>query len=246
MARNVILGFVASPIEALPQTSITDIYFAHERGTYMGWYAWVLATSNYFAPVICGFINDKTDYQWPFFIMAIFVGASFIYLFLFLEETNYDRCNDWAKLSDSSSHPSPPAPDGLSTQSDDKTLAADGADLRRVGTPVVLEGTEKTFLQKLSLLEKPRPFMMHQRAWRIMRLISWPIVFFSGFAYGTYLIWFNILNATASVILSGEPYNFKPSFVGLSYLACCLGVIIGFVPSLSYASRWLSVRGEQN
>lgn len=28
------------------------------------------------------------------------------------------------------------------------------------------------------------------------------------FSYGSYLIWFNVLNATASIVLGGEPYNF--------------------------------------
>jgi hypothetical protein len=34
-------------------------YFQHQRGTYMGLYALFLAGSNYFAPVICGFIADN-------------------------------------------------------------------------------------------------------------------------------------------------------------------------------------------
>lgn len=34
-------------------------YFTHERGSYMGLYAFTLAGSNYFTPVICGFIAGK-------------------------------------------------------------------------------------------------------------------------------------------------------------------------------------------
>jgi hypothetical protein len=94
-------------------------------------------------------------------------------------------------------------------------------------------GKAKTWLQKLSLKDKSRPFLMHWRAWQSLKLVTWPNIFFAGFSYGTYLIWFNILNATASIILGGAPYNFKPSIVGLSYVACVIGVALGCVWQLA-------------
>ncbi|PTB63620.1 MFS general substrate transporter [Trichoderma citrinoviride] len=221
IARNIVAGFVAAPIEALPETSITDIYFAHERGTYMGWYAWILATSNYFAPVICGFINDSMGYKWPFYFMAIFSAACFVFLFFFLEETNYDR----------------PLV-GIIPAAESHGAAALPTDNDNT---VMLQGEEKSYLQKLSLLDKPRPFLMHRRAWQILRLIAWPVVFYSGFSYGTYLIWFNILNATSSIVLGGAPYNFKPSIVGLSYLACVVGVVLGSAYS-GIISDWFIIK----
>jgi MFS family permease len=50
-----------------------------------------------------------------------------------------------------------------------------------------------------------------------------------------------VLNATASIILGGPPYNFAPSMVGLSYLSCTLGVIIGCLVS-GRASDWLTIK----
>ena len=54
IAKNVLGGFFAAPIEALPEASVADVFFAHERGTYMGVYAFALVGSNFFAPIICG------------------------------------------------------------------------------------------------------------------------------------------------------------------------------------------------
>ncbi|TFA98379.1 hypothetical protein CCMA1212_009875 [Trichoderma ghanense] len=243
IARNVVAGFVAAPIEALPETSITDIYFAHERGTYMGWYAWILATSNYFAPVICGFINDGMGYKWPFYFMAIFGGACFVFLFFFLEETNYDRpLVGIIRVAE--------AHDGTSekTTSSSSTGAAAGNESHGAAdvfaddsNSAMLQGKETSYWQKLSLLDKSRPFQMHRRAWQILRLIAWPVVFYSGFSYGTYLIWFNILNATSSIVLGGAPYNFRPSIVGLSYLACVVGVILGSAYS-GVISDWFIIK----
>lgn len=214
-ARNIVTGFLASPIEALPETSITDLYFSHERGTYMGWYAWTLATSNYFAPVICGFINDGLGYKWPFFMQAIFCGATFLFLFFFMEETNYTR-NHVEEQTEPSSHKTA----AVAVEEKDNRNAAD---LQALPEP-------KPYWKRLAILDpewRARPFLMHWRAWQSLKFLSWPTIFYAGFSYGTYLIWFNILNATASLILSAEPYNFKPSFVGLSYMACNIGVVFG-------------------
>lgn len=194
----------------------------------MGWYAWILATSNYFAPVICGFINDSMGFKWPFYFMAIFDAACFLFLFFFLEETNHERQPVEVTHAEDSQEGvgEKMSPSAAASNKDEEATASwtnNGGDSGNI----VLQGTEKTYWQKLSLLDKSRPFTMHKRAWQILRLIAWPVVFYSGFSYGTYLIWFNILNATSSIVLGGAPYNFQPSIVGLSYLACIVGVILG-------------------
>lgn len=58
IGSKILQGCVGAPIESLCEISITDIYFTHERGTYMGLYAFMLAGSNFLAPVFAGFIND--------------------------------------------------------------------------------------------------------------------------------------------------------------------------------------------
>lgn len=215
MARNIVIGFIASPIEGLPGASITDIYFAHERGTYMGWFGWSLTTSNYFAPVITGFINDGLGFKWPFFIMAIVCFATFLFLFFFLEETNYNRVI--------------PAVEQTEPVEQADASPVEKKQVEETAEPQ-LQGTPKTFVEKLAILDpewRSRPFLMGWRAWQSVKFLSWPTIFYAGFSYGTYLIWFNILNATASPILSAPPYNFKPSFVGLAYISCLIGTVIG-------------------
>lgn len=64
IANKIVQGFVGAPIESLCEISVTDIYFTHERGRYIGLYALLLAGSNFFAPIIAGFINDAMGWQW--------------------------------------------------------------------------------------------------------------------------------------------------------------------------------------
>jgi|SRR5271155_3248188 len=59
------------------ELSVADVYFAHERGTYLSLYALTLVGSNFFTPVC----------QRP----TIFLAAAFTFMFFFMEETNYDR-----------------------------------------------------------------------------------------------------------------------------------------------------------
>jgi MFS family permease len=91
IARSLLMGFFVAPVEALPEISVTDIYFTHQRGTYMGIYSFALAGSNYFAPVICGFIAERQGWQWVFYWPAIFNAVTFVFLFFFMEESNYQR-----------------------------------------------------------------------------------------------------------------------------------------------------------
>jgi hypothetical protein len=82
----------------------------------------------------------------------------------------------------------------------------------------------KTYWQKLSLKDKPRQNRLFRMFIQPLYFLGWPVIFYAGFAYGSSLIWFNVLNATASVILAKPPYNFRSSFVGLAYISCVIGV----------------------
>ncbi|KAL2854267.1 kinase-like domain-containing protein [Aspergillus pseudoustus] len=233
IARSVITGFFLAPIEALPEVSVTDVYFTHERGTYMGLYAFFLAGSNYFAPVICGFIAEYQGWEWVFYWPAIFCGAAMVFLFFFMEETNYAR--EKPSVSEAPAVSSLPAEEG-----GEKALSADASSQSDPEVGVVY--SKKTYLQKLSILG-PRQARnnMFRRTWQTVYYLSWPVIFYAGFSYGSYLIWFNVLNGTASLILGSAPYNFSASMVGLSYLACCLGVILGSLFTGRF-SDWLTIK----
>ena len=64
IASKILQGFFGAPIESLCEISVTDIYFTHERGTYLAIYALFLAGSNFLAPVFAGFINDGQGWRW--------------------------------------------------------------------------------------------------------------------------------------------------------------------------------------
>ena len=222
IAKNIIGGFFAAPIEALPEISVADVYFAHERGTYLSLYALTLIGSNFFAPLICGFINDGQGYRWVFYWPTIFCGFGFVFMFLFMEETNYDR-----KVG---------VVGGVVHASRDQEKA--GYEISGEQNQPV---QRKTFLQRMALKDRPRKQLMHVRAIQEIKFVAFPNVFYAGWAYGSTLIWFNVLNGTASLIFSAPPYNFTPAIVGVTYVACLIGVLLGFF-FCGAVSDWLAVK----
>jgi MFS family permease len=227
------MGFFVAPVEALPEISVTDIYFTHQRGTYMGLYSFALAGSNYFAPVICGFIAEYQGWRWVFYWPAIFNAVTLVFLFFFLEESNYQRKTTLVGTAPGLS------PTELGAELGDpekaRPVASQSVTSIHVGT------TTKSFTEKLSLWRPSPGQSMFQRAKRSLQYLSWPVIAYCGFSYGSYLILFNILNATASIILGGAPYNFSASMVGLSYIACVIGVIVGSLTS-GRLSDWLVIK----
>ncbi|KAI9672082.1 MAG: hypothetical protein M1831_001895 [Alyxoria varia] len=235
-ARSVLSGFFASPIEALPEASIAgrqtffsppNLYFAHERGTYMGLYTTALVGSNFAGPIICGFIQVGMGWEWVFYWTAIFCGIATVFLFFALEETNFDR-NEHATRSlrdfngQSTDKEKPMDVETRGTLQHSVSRSTTLSDTRR--RPLV-EGHGKSYWQKLKLKDRHRPFAMHRHLARQLIFLTWPIPLLSGFAYGSVLIWFNVLNGTSSLVLSEPPYNFSASIVGLCYVAPLLGVL---------------------
>lgn len=183
----------------------------------MGMYALFLAGSNYLAPVICGFIAQYHGWRWVFYWPSIFCGCATIFLFFCCEETNYVRTHEETSTDVSR----------ISSQSGGNSeKPAWAADTEAAETGAIY--TKKSYVKKLALWG-PRQDQnaMFRRLWQCVYYLSWPVIFYAGYAslyfsnrnncwtnfqssfsYGSYLVFFNILNGTASLILGGPPYNF--------------------------------------
>jgi hypothetical protein len=116
----------------------------------MSLYAFMLARSNYFAPVICGFINDCQGCRWVFYWPAIFLAFAFIFQFFFIEETNYDRKSVGIIEAVETS-----LAGSISATDEEKSLGVKTS----AGTPDTAVGqvyTKKSFVQEMALWDPPR------------------------------------------------------------------------------------------
>jgi hypothetical protein len=195
---------------------------------------------------------------------AIFLAIGFVFCFFFMEETNYDRAplemisppRDSASTTTPEEGTLPTAinpeksiinPKNSSTDPE-KTAAIVNSESKNIDSNVgLVHYHPKTYLQKLALLDKKRDFHLFRMMVRPLIFMTFPSVAYAGFSYGSNLVWFNVLNGTASLILSAAPYNFSSSMVGLSYVSPLLGVAVGAFYSGVVGDRivlWLARRNK--
>ncbi|CAH0056011.1 unnamed protein product [Clonostachys solani] len=209
VSTRVLLGLVGAPIEVVPELVVTDLYFTHERGLHIGIYMFCLAGGNYLAAVFCGIINDQMGWQWVMYWCSIINAVVFVLLLFFYEETDYYRHTGFEASGQNLT----------ATNENDAEAAAS-------------HKPRKTYLQKLKLFnyisERPNEFWVYTYRPLVM-FWTFPIVLWASCYHGVAVLCFNALNATASVILSAEPYNFSSTDVGLAYISPLIGAIIGAI-----------------
>ncbi|KAL8634789.1 MAG: hypothetical protein Q9228_007646 [Teloschistes exilis] len=109
--------------------------------------------------------------------------------------------------------------------------------------------TLESYPQKLKLFDRKlldRPNRLKGMVVRPLIFLTFPVIFYSGFSYGSNLVWFNVLNGTASLILSGKPYSFSSSMVGLAYLSPLLGASLSMFYTGPLGDRFLLHSARRN
>lgn len=142
-----------------------------------------------------------------------------------MEETKFNRKATPLHLNDTVdiNKPNEPSSDGkkeIESQTKSNVDVANGSVL----------SSSKTFLDKIKIFRSEHvrgSVPIKGMLIRPFKYFSLPIVVFCGFMYGAVVCYFNVLNGTASIILSAPPYSFKPSYVGLCYVATIIGVFVG-------------------
>lgn len=207
----------------------------------MSIYSLAIAGASYFGPVISGFISQYAGWRWVFYIPAIFLGLAFVIVFLFMEETNYVRAFPGTITPEEVES----IPMDMDIEADPKQIEAKQGSVQKVTSRVSarvgqVTHSKKSYWQKLSIwTPTPGPSILTS-VLQTFRLLSWPVIFYAGFSYGSYLVWSQLLNGTISIILTGAPYHFSTSMVGLCYLSGCVGVVLGGF-AFGKVSDWLAL-----
>ncbi|KAI0203404.1 putative MFS transporter [Astrocystis sublimbata] len=91
MAARIVHCLGAGICEALPVQLVNDIFFLHERGIMLGYYTFALCLAA-LASLPAAYMLP-TPYSWRlfFYVILAFATVLFIFAFLFVEETSYQR-----------------------------------------------------------------------------------------------------------------------------------------------------------
>lgn len=224
-----------------------DIWFIHQRPKYMAVYGWCLAMSGKFAPMISGLINVGMGWKWTLWWCSIFAAVGFVYCFLFLEETNYDRKHTMVPPAVGTPEHVAPMRDSDVGSMEKKTLGEvqplDSED-RETGEIV---WQRKTYWDKLGFKDKKRPNRLIPMMLAPFVGFTYAPVVYAGyvsmiqlshsmtrstnewprFMYGANsLVWQGVQNATIGTIYTTE-YGFSTSSISAAYAGGVLGTIIG-------------------
>ncbi|EEA26816.1 hypothetical protein TMatcc_004895 [Talaromyces marneffei ATCC 18224] len=223
-AARCLYGLACAPVEVLPQICIPDVFFAHERGAFIGWYMFVLCASNFIAPLIAGFMNDTYGWHWVQHWAALILALNFVLAFFLYEESMYTRTSVEGEKVDEF----PDLDDRHAAQRSDVATGSRKETL--LESMKLWSYNGNSFSQIIRIAYRP-----------ILIFFQFPNIMWAGFMYGFALAWYNVYNATTSAILSAAPYDFSAALVGLSYVAPLIGATIAGVVSGPVAD-WLTLR----
>jgi MFS family permease len=83
------LGLFEAPIEAIVPSTVTDIFYLHERGEKIALYGLSVLGGNELGPLASAYIIQSLSMRWAFFITAMSIGVSLIMMFFFMPETMF-------------------------------------------------------------------------------------------------------------------------------------------------------------
>lgn len=248
-AHRVIIGIVVSPIESLCEVTVFDLFFAHNRGKYMGLYVFILFGSNFLAPLVGGWLNDAYGWRWTMHFGTILCGVIFVILFFFMEETIYFR-ND-ATMEESVVTQNVQDENGTKSHEGSISPKVEASSIAASPVPSVLgtvahppgvnAGWRKYGLFK-ALPNRPSNVNMLRMAYRpIIMIFHFPTVAWSGFLYGINLAWYTVLNGTASPVLTNSPYNWSAALVGCVYAGPIIGAALASLWA-GNAADWIALQ----
>jgi len=196
----------------------------------MSAYVLTLFESNFIAPLIAGWLNDAIGWRWTMNFGAIVAAVSFVVLFFFMEETMYFRhmtdgtqpASHGVEKVDVKAEPVGPKDPEAPTPSngDDEDPAVGKATVPRSFASKVMP------FRRLSGRPSVRQ-MFYMMARPLVIIVKFPNVAWAGFIYGINLSWYQVLNGTASPVLSAPPYEWRSAYIGCIYAGPMVGAVFG-------------------
>ena len=183
------LGIFEAPIESIVPSTITDIFFLHDRGAKVSMYGLSVLGGNELGPMLSAFIIQTIGMDWAFYIVAMFIAANLITMFFFMPETKYTGIR----------------PTILQHAAENAVIEKD---LTSASHVEILEGDEtplkkRTFIQELAFWGSPDPNVsLLQVFMRPFALIAYPTILWSSFIYGLALSWNVIIGSTTAQLFA--------------------------------------------
>lgn len=227
LAGRAFLGFAEAPIESIMPTTITDIFFLHDRGEKVSLYGLGVLGGNELGPLFSALIIQQYGMGWAFYIVGCFIGLSVVFMFLFMPETKFSgtRPDPYHHLGVDGDI------DKASVQNIERIGVYAEANVNNAAVDVV--NTTPDAVTKHSLLHTLQPWSRPDATVSLRKvflrpfiLLAYPTVVWAALVYGCSLAWNVIMGATVAQLFSGQ-YGFDAQAQGLVFLSPFVGSLVG-------------------
>lgn len=229
------LGIFEAPIESIAPSTITDIFFLHERGEKVSLYGLSVLGGNELGPMFSAFIIQYLGMNWAFYIVAISIAISQVSIFFFMPETKFIG----SRTAISFPFGDPMELDSKGELAESIEMAASSktsSDLVELNVSPLVPA--KTYAQDLAFWGKADPNISLRKAFLApFVLVAYPTVLWSCLIYGLALGWNVILGASTAQLFAPPPYNFSSSAQGLVFLSPFVGSLVGTYLCGPFADR---------
>ncbi|KAH8116719.1 MFS general substrate transporter [Phellopilus nigrolimitatus] len=246
---RIIGGIGMAPIESLVSATIADIFFVHERGTWIAVWSFALLSGVCGVSIVNGYLIENASWRICFAIEAVLIGVLLIMTIFFVPETAYVRQTVHA-ISDLGVKPGL----GSASNNSSRSTFSSDEDVSVEDKTLDIESSRKevanTFLQLI------KPWAGHRfsdqsflkLSSRVLSLGASPVIGWAIIVFGTSSTWLVALSVSVSLLFSDPKfgYNIKPGPVGLisgvgPFIAAFLGNLMAG-PLSDWTVRYMSRR----
>lgn len=214
LVARAFLGAFEAPIESIVPSTVTDIFFLHDRGEKISLYGLSVLSGNELGPLFSALIIQRYGMGWAFWIVGFFIFLNAISILVSMPETKY-----------TGNRPSIMAP---TEEGKKETMTLhDEKDLDEPIMSVESQVQKKGVIKEMAFWSKPDPTISLTKCFlRPFILLTYPTVIWASFVYGLSLGWNVILGAVVAQLFAPQ-YGFDSQAQGLVFLSPFIGSLIG-------------------
>ncbi|KAL6884458.1 hypothetical protein GGI43DRAFT_426772 [Trichoderma evansii] len=246
LAARILAGTGASANESIMNVVVTDIYFLHERGKYVGSYFWCYFMGLFLGPIISGAVAEHVSFRIFFWACTGAQGLNIFGLLFFFPETR--RLREQSPLSDVTISEEANGDNTKEEVSSGHAEYVSSPQARNLQTEV--QGRGRPSRSQFSIFQR-----IDRTAWRsVVRhfftpayILFFPIIFWASMSMGSAANALLAVNILQSPGLAAPPYNFTPAQVGYANFALVAGGVLGLAvagPWSDYVSQKATIRNK--
>ncbi|KAI1337274.1 MFS transporter-like protein [Xylariaceae sp. FL0016] len=222
-AMRIFQGIVSAPLETLVTSTVSDLFFVHQRGLRLSLWGVMLGSGVLIGQVISGFIVESLGVPGTFGISALIFCLILPLMYFVVVETTYNKPRNAAKATVPAELMDEKAGGGL--QSSWVELEDDPS-----------QEPKDTYTSQLKLF---RGRLSQDSFWKgalkPFPLIMFPAVLFSTFVYASFFCWLLMIGVLSVNIFAAPPYNLTPAEIGLTNIPLAIAALI-----FSPISGWMA------